>query len=53
MALCQWEVCNSIKYSPQKDETLLIITHNEHGGCFDHLAPPAAVTPTQRMRGYN
>lgn len=25
--------------------TLLIITYDEHGGCFDHVVPPAAVTP--------
>jgi len=23
-----------------KDNTLLIITYDEHGGCFDHIAPP-------------
>lgn len=25
--------------------TLLIITYDEHGGCFDHVIPPAAVQP--------
>lgn len=25
--------------------TLLIITYDEHGGCFDHVIPPAAVAP--------
>jgi len=25
--------------------TLLIITHDEHGGCFDHVPPPPAVPP--------
>ncbi len=25
--------------------TLLIITYDEHGGCFDHVVPPAAVPP--------
>jgi phospholipase C len=25
--------------------TLLIITYDEHGGCFDHVVPPAAVEP--------
>jgi Phosphoesterase family len=26
-------------------QTLLIITYDEHGGCFDHMPPPAAVPP--------
>jgi phospholipase C len=25
--------------------TLLIITYDEHGGCFDHVVPPAAIKP--------
>ena len=25
--------------------TLLIITYDEHGGCFDHVIPPSAVPP--------
>jgi phospholipase C len=25
--------------------TLLIITYDEHGGCYDHVAPPADATP--------
>jgi phospholipase C len=25
--------------------TLLIVTYDEHGGCFDHVIPPAAVPP--------
>jgi len=46
-----WEVYNAVKNSPQKDETLLIITHDEHGGCFDHVAPPSAEAPTNGMKG--
>jgi phospholipase C len=26
--------------------TLLVITFDEHGGCYDHVPPPAAVPPT-------
>lgn len=26
--------------------TLLLITFDEHGGCYDHVPPPAATTPT-------
>ena len=25
--------------------TMLLLTFDEHGGCFDHVAPPPAVTP--------
>ncbi len=46
-----WDVYNAIKNSPQKDETLLIITHDEHGGCFDHVPPPSTVPPVQGMVG--
>ncbi len=35
-----WEVYNAIFTSTYKDNTLLIITHDEHGGCFDHVLPP-------------
>lgn len=27
------------------NKTLLIVTYDEHGGCYDHVAPPAAVNP--------
>lgn len=27
------------------DQTLLIITFDEHGGCYDHVSPPAAIPP--------
>ncbi len=35
-----WDVYNTIQKSAYKDNTLLIITHDEHGGCFDHVSPP-------------
>ena len=38
-------VYNIVKDSPRRDETLLIITHDEHGGCFDHILPSSAVPP--------
>lgn len=45
------EVYNAIKNSPYRDNTLLIITHDEHGGCYDHVPPPAAVPPVPGMKG--
>ena len=35
----------TIRNSPLWDDSLLIITWDEHGGFFDHVAPPAAVPP--------
>lgn len=46
-----WDVYNAVKNSPQKDDILLIITHDEHGGCFDHVVPPSTVPPAKDMKG--
>jgi phospholipase C len=31
--------------SPQWNETLFVITYDEHGGCYDHVPPPGATPP--------
>jgi phospholipase C len=38
-------VYNALRAAPSWERTLLIITYDEHGGCFDHVPPPAAVPP--------
>lgn len=38
-------VYDMIKGSPHRDDTLLIITHDEHGGCFDHVYPGPTEAP--------
>ncbi|HEX3844171.1 MAG TPA: alkaline phosphatase family protein [Steroidobacteraceae bacterium] len=38
-------VYNAVRASPLWESTLLIITYDEHGGCFDHAPPPLAVAP--------
>jgi phospholipase C len=38
-------VYNALRNGPQWTSTLLIITYDEHGGCYDHVPPPAAVPP--------
>jgi phospholipase C len=38
-------VYNAVRASPLWESTLLIITYDEHGGCFDHVPPPLAVPP--------
>lgn len=35
----------SVAQSPQWNETLLVITYDEHGGCYDHVAPPGNAVP--------
>src|ERR1700723_1113999 len=39
------DVYNQLRSGPSWTRTLLIITYDEHGGCFDHVAPPTAVPP--------
>jgi phospholipase C len=43
------QVYNAVRSSPCWKETLLIITYDEHGGCYDHVPPPAAVPPDGAM----
>lgn len=38
-------VYNSIRKSPLWDKTILVITYDEHGGCYDHAPPPLAPPP--------
>lgn len=39
------EIYESLRDGPDWDNTLLIITYDEHGGCYDHVSPPAATPP--------
>jgi phospholipase C len=39
------EVINRVMHGKGWPDTLLIWTYDEHGGYYDHLAPPAAVPP--------
>ena len=40
------DIYNAVKNSPKFEETLLIITYDEHGGCYDHYPPQGgAVSP--------
>jgi phospholipase C len=38
-------IYDSLRKGPDWDETLLIVTFDEHGGIFDHVPPPKAVNP--------
>jgi phospholipase C len=39
------QVYNAVRAGPKWRQTLLIITYDEHGGCYDHVPPPPAVPP--------
>ncbi len=39
------DVYNAMRSSPCWKKTLLIIIYDEHGGCYDHVPPPAGVPP--------
>jgi phospholipase C len=39
------QVYNALRSSPCWSRTLFVITYDEHGGCYDHVAPPPAVAP--------
>ena len=43
-------IYNHLADSPQWNDTLLVITYDEHGGCFDHVAPPSAVPPEKEPK---
>ncbi|ETO91736.1 MAG: phosphoesterase family protein [Candidatus Xenolissoclinum pacificiensis L6] len=39
------KVYNTIFSNPKNDDTLLLITYDEHGGIYDHVSPPWGATP--------
>ena len=46
-------VYEAIYNSPLWENSLLIITYDEHGGFYDHVAPPAAIPPGDGGSKYN
>jgi phospholipase C len=38
-------VYNAVRGGPGWRQTLLVITYDEHGGCYDHVLPPRATPP--------
>jgi phospholipase C len=45
------DVYNCLRASDVWLKTLLIITYDEHGGCYDHVPPPAATPPAPPVAG--
>ncbi len=42
------DVYNAVRESPGWEQTLLVITYDEHGGCFDHVPPPGGAAPPEK-----
>lgn len=40
-----FDVWNAVSTGEAWNETLLLITYDEHGGCYDHVAPPFGAVP--------
>lgn len=40
-----YQIYQALRDGPAWDRTLLVITFDEHGGCFDHVPPPQTVSP--------
>jgi phospholipase C len=45
------DVYDALRNGPQWHQTLLIITYDEHGGCYDHVSPPTTATPPDASVG--
>jgi phospholipase C len=45
------DIYDTLRRSPAWPQTLLIITYDEHGGCFDHVAPPDNAVPPDASAG--
>ncbi len=43
------KVYETIRSSPHWKESLLLVTYDEHGGFYDHVGPPAIVSPGDRV----
>jgi phospholipase C len=47
------DVYYALRNGPAWNETLLIITYDEHGGCYDHVPPPSgAIAPDNSVGEY-
>ena len=46
-----YDVYYALLNSPAWDQTLLIVNYDEHGGCYDHVAPPIGAVPPDKSVG--
>ncbi len=48
------DVYNAVRASTCWKQTLLVVTYDEHGGCYDHMPPPLAIAPDgNAQEGFN
>ena len=48
------EIYDSLRNSDYWEDTLLIVTYDEHGGCYDHVTPPDnATSPPARSVAFD
>jgi phospholipase C len=45
------QVYDAVRTGPGWSQTLLIISYDEHGGCYDHVPPPSGATPPDATPG--
>ena len=45
------DVYYALRKASQWNQTLLIVTYDEHGGCYDHVPPPATAVPPDAAVG--
>jgi phospholipase C len=45
------QVYQALYSGPGWDQTLLIVTYDEHGGCYDHVSPPSGAVPPDNSVG--
>ena len=45
------DVYYALRKGPAWNRTLLVITYDEHGGCYDHVPPPSGATPPDATAG--
>ena len=45
------DVYEAVRSGPGWPQTLLVITYDEHGGCYDHVAPPSGAVPPDNSAG--
>jgi len=45
------ETYDTLRNSKLWSKTMLIITYDEHGGCYDHVSPPKNATPPDNSAG--
>jgi phospholipase C len=45
------DVYEALRAGPGWPQTLFVLTYDEHGGCYDHVAPPWGATPPDSTAG--